>query len=623
MNPVGSPWPAPLHSRADWTRLAHDLVAPALASQSPAGSEIRLAGATSWHGERADGLEAFARVFLLEALAGSADGSEQSPATNRMLQGIAAGVDPGPDRWIRASENSHALVEAASLCIGLWVGDHRLWRALSERTRQGVAEWLAECADLYGGLSNNWILFPFVISRFLASVGEAHPLGSQIEARTHERLQELYCGGGWYTDGGDSTFDYYNSFAFHSFPGIVAFLSGDEELKDAAAERLRLYLPELLALVSSTGAPVFFGRSMTYRFGVATPLSVAALLGVHVLPPSQLREVSARMIGHFVDLGALRQNHPLPTGWGRGGTDLVQDYSGPGASYWAAQLFTNLLLPDDHEYWAHGEPWSPPAAVTRLATPNFLVSPGTDGSIVRLANHGSFDTNVTEIKRGPDHPHYGRLAYSSATLPLAWIEQPDSTFTVEAGEVAYRRGRIAAAGGDEDWASSVGQLRDVRSGEDLSGDAGFCTLSYGDWDLHFFALPHELRARTVTVTFSGWAIDDPGSTAPTVVRRREALATAGALTVATRGALGLSSASIARGFRDSGPFVLAEVTGRGSAGVFAAASRLSRGDAAADLPPRVKRLRGDRWRVRSDGAPERLVTLSGAVFRVQGLGLQT
>lgn len=560
-------------------------------------------GRASWHGERADALEAFARVFLLEALAGCQE-TRVAPSTQALLDGIVVGVTSDEHGWIRAAENSHALVEAPSLCLGLWAGDHRLWKELPGHAQDALAEWLAECADLERR-SNNWVLFPFVISRFLDSVGRPHRGRTAIETHSLGRLEELYRGGGWYSDGGGSTFDSYNSFAFHFYPGVVGVLSSDDELRERSASRLALYLPQLLSLVGPDGAPVYFGRSMTYRFGVAAPLSVAALLGADLTPPGRLRVVTQRIVDSFVRIGAVTPGLPLSVGWARDDTDLVQDYSGPGAAYWAAHVFTNLLLEPDHAYWgAAGEEPVTEAGPTRLEKPNFVLARDAEASVVRLTNHGSYDVNVTDVKHRADDPFYGRLGYSTATLPLTY--GADSTFTVHCRGRRYRRARITAQPGGRDWASSLGWLRDVVSAEDAPAPAMLLSVSTAEWDIHAIALPRWARVRRASVSFRGWCVDDPdaigtGATdGPTV-----ALTTL--LPTTVRGLLGFSDAEVIDGERPRGRYRLGEVRGRDRGGLYVVATSLATAESLETPAPTVTHTGRGRWLIRIPGHPDRVL----------------
>ncbi|MYW06656.1 DUF2264 domain-containing protein, partial [Streptomyces sp. SID3343] len=55
-------------TRAHWEAVADGLVAAVEPYRSPGGALITLPGPTSWSGARSDGLEGYARTFLLAAL---------------------------------------------------------------------------------------------------------------------------------------------------------------------------------------------------------------------------------------------------------------------------------------------------------------------------------------------------------------------------------------------------------------------------------------------------------------------------------------------------------------------------------------------------------------------------
>jgi hypothetical protein len=428
------------------------------------------------------------------------------------------------------------------------------------------------------------------------------------------RLSHLYRGNGWYSDGGPATFDYYNSFTFHYYPGLLAELSGDGELREMSIERLALYLPSLVTLLSSGGAPVYFGRSMSYRFAVAAPLSVAGILGLQ--DARDLRETSARVIRHSATIGGMTRGTPLSPGWGPLDTDLVQDYSGPGAAYWASRAFVNLLLPAGDPYWTEGSPTSShsPPAVTRLAPPNFLVDGSPAREIVRMTNHGSYDTNVTDIKSRADDPFYGRLFYSSETVPLVRGMHADATFTVIQGGHRYRRARVESLDGGEDWATSLAWLRDLESAQDLPEPAVVCSVAVAPWTVHLLHLPASCVGGTVT--FGGWVIDDPTGKAGNDERGPSAAVSTPSLTSSLRGLVGFTTARLVRGTRSRGGFVLPEVVGIARGDLMAVATLLERTGTHAPPPPTLRRAGRASWHLNARGFARRRIRLRDGRFTV-------
>jgi hypothetical protein len=112
LNPAGSLNPA-LGTRDDWTGFADRLLAAALRHASPSHALITLPGAEGGYGRAVDGLEGFARTFLLAGfrLAGER-GKGLGELAERYAAGLAAGTDPShPERWVRLNEHSQAKVE--------------------------------------------------------------------------------------------------------------------------------------------------------------------------------------------------------------------------------------------------------------------------------------------------------------------------------------------------------------------------------------------------------------------------------------------------------------------------------------------------------------------------------
>ena len=87
----------------------------------PGNALVSLPGPASRAGAWSDGLEGFARTFLLAAfrLAG-AGGRDPHGLADWYAAGLAAGTDPAsPQRWPRLDEIGQAKVEAASIVIAL------------------------------------------------------------------------------------------------------------------------------------------------------------------------------------------------------------------------------------------------------------------------------------------------------------------------------------------------------------------------------------------------------------------------------------------------------------------------------------------------------------------------
>ncbi|WP_216590733.1 DUF2264 domain-containing protein, partial [Streptomyces brasiliscabiei] len=409
-------------TRTHWEAMADRLLDGLVPYASPGLAQYRLPGRAGHSGPLSDGLEGFARSFLLAAFRIAGSGGRVGPALiERYAAGLAAGTGRGggDERWPAITDRAQPMVEAASIAIALHETRPWLWDRLDDAVRARVADWLGGFvgADVN---DSNWRLFQVITEEFLASVGAPHSR-AEIDAGL-DRLDDWYRGGGWYTDGDGRKFDYYNGWALHLYPVLWARIAGpraDAVRVAGHRARLREFLGVHQHFFGADGAPVHQGRSLTYRFATAAPLWAGALADATPLPPGRTRRLASGTLRHFAERGAPDEHGLLTLGWYRPFLPVTQRYSGPASPYWASKAFLGLLLPAAHPVWTAPEEAAPiDTTDTALALPGpgwLLHSTAADG-LVRLVNHGS-DRLPPPPAPADDSPHYARLAYSSATAP--------------------------------------------------------------------------------------------------------------------------------------------------------------------------------------------------------------
>ena len=82
-----------------------------------------------------------------------------------------------------------------------------------------------------------------------------------------ELLEGWYRGEGWYADGDGRAFDHYNGWALHLYPVLRRPpVRRRGQLAARYGARLREHLESFSLLFGGDGAPLHFGRSLTYRF---------------------------------------------------------------------------------------------------------------------------------------------------------------------------------------------------------------------------------------------------------------------------------------------------------------------------------------------------------------------
>ncbi|WP_030313546.1 DUF2264 domain-containing protein [Streptomyces sp. NRRL B-3229] len=467
------------YTRAHWEAAADSL----LAAVEPYATDDRAlyhfpGDRQSWTGRLSDGLEGYARTFLLAAL--RPDGA----TLQRYAEGLAAGVS---GVWPRVEDRRQPLVEAASIAFALRLTRESLWDRLDDGVRQRAAAWLGDALTAEAWPCN-WELFPVTVAGFLESVGHEPEACRKAVDRGLTRIEQWYVGDGWYTDGDGRKFDYYNGWAMHLYPVLHAWFARDERLLDLYGGRLSRHLQDYARLFGADGAPMHQGRSLTYRFATTAPLWLGALTGHTPLPPGETRRLASGALKYFLDRGAVDSHGLLTLGWHGPDPAVLQGYSGPASPYWASKGFLGLLLPADHEVWTAVEEPAPSEradALTPIAAPNWLLQSTASDGVVRLHNHGSEDVRYD--------PYYTRLAYSTVTEPA---ESYDNSLILD-GDPS--RTEIEPLGVGEDWAAS---RHTAAGGARVTG----VVLARGSAEVRAFLVTGAAPGTPVRVT--GWAPRD-------------------------------------------------------------------------------------------------------------------
>lgn len=534
-------------SEAEWTR--DDLIAYAdrlLAAVRPWASEngarITLPGASGGYGIDVDGLEGFARTFLLAGfrIAG-ARGEGVDDLIDFYSRGIAAGVDPdGVDRWVRLDEHGQAKVEAASLALILDLTRPWIWDRLDVLTQQRMIDYLAPVVGDETYPRNNWLWFRVVVQTFLRSVGGPWSQADIDDdlARHDSYLRE----GGWISDGDARAYDHYVGWALHLYPVLWARMQGAAELANGRTagdvERLDAFLQDAIALVGADGSPVIQGRSLVYRFAAATPFWAGVVAEVPSVPAGQLRRAASEIVRHFAENGAPNDDGLLDLGWHGEWRRLAQNYSGTGSPYWAAKGLLGIALPEDHPVWS--APSVPlPAETAEIAeiettdtlrvavAPAWIISTTVDDGIVRVINHGTDHARPGDLVG--DSPLYARLGYSTAASPLlngdAWAEPLEQSVALlhADGRASHRAGmrvdgirldgEAAIAGSTATAHWIVPAATQTRHGSGIEGDveiAGTVTtwsIVRGAWEVRLVRVETiEADAAPTALRIGGWAI---------------------------------------------------------------------------------------------------------------------
>ncbi|MEV7872848.1 DUF2264 domain-containing protein [Microbacterium sp. NPDC089188] len=522
--------------RSDWLAVADALLDAALRHASPGRGRIVFPGAEGGYGAAVDGLEGFARVFLLAGfrIAG-ARGQDVDELIAFFAEGVRTGVDPdAADRWVRMDEHAQAKVEAASLALALDLTREWIWDTLDARTRDRVIAYLAPVVGDETYPQTNWVWFRIVVQTFLRSVGGPWSAADIVAdlARHDSFVRE----DGWLSDGDERAFDHYVGWALHVYPVLwprmtgAADLAGERRALDVA--RLDRFLLDAVHLVGSDGSPLLQGRSLIYRFAAAAPFWAGAVAGVPSLGAGRLRHAAGAIVDHFVARGAPDGDHLLTLGWHHEWPALAQSYSGPGSPYWAVKGLMGIMLPADHDVWAAPDeplPISEADDLRAVVAAGWIVSATRADGIVRVINHGT--DKARPGTRTADSPLYARIGYSTATAPLlddlAWSDPLEQAVVLvdAAGRATHRTaleplGATVHEGVGVAASASDVHLIDVtptthRHGAGLAGAAQslgrmtVTSLARGAWEVRIARLDHVapgVDLDALRVRMGGWAL---------------------------------------------------------------------------------------------------------------------
>lgn len=314
--------------------------------------------------------EAFGRLMagLAPWLGLPDDETEEGKMRRRLrewaLKSYANAVDPASPDALNWEGEGQVLCDASYIATSFIRAPQALWEPLDSITKQRYIDAFHRLKKVRPAY-NNWLLFRTLIEAFLYSVGEEYD--AFVMEVGLQKINEWYRGDGWYSDGPEISFDYYNSYVIH--PMLVEILDLIREAPihkplgfDLAYRRMQRYNIILERLISPEGTFPAVGRSMTYRFGAFQSLALSAWK--YELPEpltdgqvrSAMTAVLKRMFGaegNFDKKGYLR------LGFVGHQPNLADYYTDNGSLYITSLGFLPLGLPADHPFWiSPAEEWT-------------------------------------------------------------------------------------------------------------------------------------------------------------------------------------------------------------------------------------------------------------------------
>ena len=186
-----------------------------------------------------------------------------------------------------------------------------------------------------------------------------------------EKLKQWYVGDGWYSDGPNFAFDYYNSFVMHPFMVDTLKIMSEKGLVPAkdyeqALKRMIRYAEQQEKLISPEGTYPPIGRSIPYRTGAFQVLAAVSLmekLPEHINPAQVRGALTKVCYNMYTKINSFDDQGWLALGFCGLQPQVADYYTNTGSLYMATLSFLPLGLPADNPFWTNAPAdWTAKAA---------------------------------------------------------------------------------------------------------------------------------------------------------------------------------------------------------------------------------------------------------------------
>ena len=317
------------------------------------------------------------------------------------------------------------LTEIAGLLVGMYFAREQSWERLSASEQKQVADWIIDgavqlCEHIAG---NNHIWFPLLCLVVLKRFGYNCPDYDRYMHEGMDKLDSMYIGGGWYSDGDFGRIDYYEAWSMHAYPLLWCLIEderteGYAERRAKYIERTGLFLRDYIKFFDSDGAYPPFGRSLSYRFAAVCVFPLAVLCGVN-FDERLAGRVTLRNISWFRDHMLIGDDGIIPPGYLYNSPALVENYTSSGGAYWAAKSFLCLLLDEERDFWKPDEVRLPSEQGSYTMRPsderlNFTVASTRESGVTIYNNHFQYYQHGRYCNPFNDMAgYYDKFAYNS------------------------------------------------------------------------------------------------------------------------------------------------------------------------------------------------------------------
>ncbi|MGF1766989.1 DUF2264 domain-containing protein [Enterovibrio makurazakiensis] len=414
-------------NRRDTATILSTFISDQIASFCPESAAIKSASIHAHYDDKAQNLEGIARLLW-----GAIPLGDEAPDVIEALRlAVVNGVNPDHSSfWGEVTDFNQRCVEMSAIAFAMVDEETRFYLAMNEAERANLVSWL-QAVTYIRIPNNNWHFFRVLILMALRHVGARFDM--DVLRSDLREIDDMYLGDGWYRDGQGGCTDYYNPFAFHYYGLLFSrwtntiadhYTSELNAFSHRFVQRAALFAKSFSLWVGSDGAPIAYGRSMSYRFagaGVWSELanysSALAQVGLCIEDMRALWAVSLR----WWSQQPILSDGMLSVGFRYPNLIASEFYNSPMSPLLALKGFAAVRLPESHPFWQ--------ATESDIHQRDACVTLPLNKHIVARQNGMSTlltgSPSAAELRNS--HDKYLKFAYSSAhgfcVESLRWIDQ--------------------------------------------------------------------------------------------------------------------------------------------------------------------------------------------------------
>lgn len=333
-----------LEERSDYMCILKNIISPTLEFFDDEKSGVLLPNyyATSYSDSVLE-LESFSRILWGAIYFDSTVVDEHC-----IIRMICNGVNPEAKCYWGTIENySQKIVETFPILFYL-IKKKKLVDQLSQEEKKNIENWFYQVNNVQVS-ENNWEFFLVLDNIALKKLGMQY--SKEVIENAWKKIEKMYIGNGWYSDGLTAQIDYYISFAMHFYSLIYYTFCENCKRREEIKERAKLFSKSFISWFDENGSALPIGRSLTYKFAQVAFWSALVYSGIDKKNNGIYKGIINRNIRWWLEKNIFLRDGLLSIGYAYENQAFSEYYNGAGSSYWCLKAFLFLMLPDDDDFF--------------------------------------------------------------------------------------------------------------------------------------------------------------------------------------------------------------------------------------------------------------------------------